>query len=385
MKIFSERAGKIYHVQSDYDCFVPTSLFDISINNDDELASLLSEASLLLGQLDGIAVSLPDRDLFLSMYVQKEATVSSQIEGTQASLSDVLQAKKKDNKKRKETEEVVNYVRALNMGISLLDTLPISFRYIKELHVELLKGVRGENKNPGEVRRSQNWIGPAGCTLRTATYVPPSVDKMTECIYDLENYMNSEIEVSPLIKIALIHYQFETIHPFLDGNGRLGRLLIPLWLKENKVLSYPLIYISLYFKENRQEYYSLLMDVRFKGKYEEWIKFFLRGVASMSKQAIKTISELSKVKEECIKLIDMGSSRGKVNHMRFLSLLLKHPYIDSGDVISELKVSKPTASKLIQDFVNMGIVSSISKEKQRYVAYRFDKYVDILESGTETK
>ena len=294
MKLYSERAGKIYHVQSDYDCFVPTSLFNININNDNELSSLLSEASLLLGQLDGIATSLPNRDLFLSMYVKKEATVSSQIEGTQTSLSDFLQVEKKDIKKRKDTEEVVNYVRALNMGISLLDSLPISFRYIKELHKELLKGVRGESKNPGEVRRSQNWIGPAGGTLTDATYVPPSVDKMDDCIYDLENYMNSTIEVPFLIKIALIHYQFETIHPFLDGNGRLGRLLIPLWLKESKVLNYPLIYLSLYFKENRQEYYSLLMDVRFKGRYEEWIKFFLIGVTLMSKQSIKTIGELSK-------------------------------------------------------------------------------------------
>lgn len=385
MKLYSERAGKIYHVQSDYDCFVPTSLFNININNDNELSSLLSEASLLLGQLDGIATSLPNRDLFLSMYVKKEATISSQIEGTQTSLSDFLQVEKKDIKKRKDTEEVVNYVRALNMGISLLDTLPISFRYIKELHKELLKGVRGESKNPGEVRRSQNWIGPAGGTLTNATYVPPSVDKMDDCIYDLENYMNSTIEVPFLIKIALIHYQFETIHPFLDGNGRLGRLLIPLWLKESKVLNYPLIYLSLYFKENRQEYYSLLMDVRFKGRYEEWIKFFLIGVTLMSKQSIKTIGELSKTRDDCINLINRGASHAKGNQLRLLTLLLKHPYIDSTDVVSGLEVSKPTAGKLLQDFVDMGIISSIDKSKQRYVTYRFDKYADILESGTEAK
>lgn len=385
VKLYSERAGKLYRVESGFACFVPTSLFDIKIGNDDELSALLSKASLVLGQLDGMAVVLPDRDLFLSMYVQKEAVVSSQIEGTEASLSDILQSEKKNNEKQEETEEIVNYVKALNVGLSLLDSLPISFRYIKELHKELLKGVRGGSKDPGEVRRSQNWIGPAGATIKNATYIPPSVDKMAPCIYDLENYMNSTLEVSPLIKIALIHYQFETIHPFLDGNGRLGRLLIPLWLKENKVLNYPLIYLSLYFKENRQEYYSLLMDVRFKGHYEEWIKFFLRGVVLMSEQAIKTIQEISKIKEQCIKKIDKNSSRARENQMRLLSLILKHPYFDSGDIVNKLGLSKPTANKLIKDFVEMGIITSMNKEKQRYVTYRFDKYIDILEKGTETK
>ena len=382
MKLFSERAGKLYHTQSDYDCFVPTSLYNVHIANDNELASLLSEANLSLGQLDGLATALPDRDLFLSMYVQKEAVVSSQIEGTQASLSDVLQSSKTTAEKRKETEEVVNYVHALNTGVSLLDPLPVSMRYIKKLHKELLKGVRGEDKDPGEIRRSQNWIGPKGCTLAAATYVPPSVDQMTECLHDLENYMNSSLEVAPLIKIALIHYQFETIHPFLDGNGRLGRLLIPLWLKAHGIFNYPLIYLSLYFKENRQEYYALLMDVRFKGRYEEWIKFFLKGVTLMSKQAIKTITEISEVKEMCLKKIEKSSSRAKGNQLRLFSFIMKHPYFDSGDVTSNLQVSKPTASKLIQDFVAMGIVSSIDKEKQRYVTYRFDRYVDILEKGT---
>jgi Uncharacterized conserved protein len=383
MKLYSERAGKIYHVQSNYDCFVPASLFDITIKHDEELASLLSEASLFLGKLDGIASALPDRDLFLSMYVQKEAVVSSQIEGTQASLSDVLQSGSRVSEKRKDTEEIVNYVRALNVGVSLLDALPISFRYIKELHKELLKGVRGENKNPGEFRRSQNWVGPKGCILSTATYVPPSIDKMIDCLNDLENYMNSSLEVSPLIKIALIHYQLETIHPFLDGNGRLGRLLIPLWLKENKVLNYPLLYLSLFFKENRQEYYSLLMDVRFKGRYEEWIKFFLRGVTLMSQQAITTINEITKVKEECEQRIRNGSSREQTNQLRLLSMVLKHPYFGSSDITNGLQVSKPTASKLISDFVKMGIVSATDKEKRSYVTYRFDRYVGILEKGTE--
>ena len=195
------------------------------------MIDLLNESNLLLGKLDGVAVNLPDRDLFISMYVEKEATVSSQIEGTQASLSDVLQ--KNNTEKRKETEEIVNYVHSLNYGLNLMDSLPISIRYLRELHRELLKGVRGETKNPGELRRSQNWIGPRGCNLNNATFIPPSVELMTEALNDLESYINDDVNVSSLIKIALIHYQFETIHPFLDGNGRLGRLLIILLLKYN--------------------------------------------------------------------------------------------------------------------------------------------------------
>ena len=295
MKLYSNRAGELRHVQSDYDCFVPKSLLEVEIKIDDELIDLLSNANRLLGILDGMATSLPDRDLFIAMYVEKEAVVSSQIEGTQASLSDVLQ--KQSSEKRKDIEEIVNYVHSLNYGIELMNRLPISIRYLKEIHKELLKGVRGENKNPGELRHSQNWIGPMGCTLSNATFVPPTVDLMQEALNDLELYMNDADNLSSLIKIALIHYQFETIHPFLDGNGRLGRLLITLWLKYTKYLQYPLLYLSLFFKQNRTEYYSLLMDVRFKGKYEEWIKFFLKGIIEISLDAIDTINKINKIKD----------------------------------------------------------------------------------------
>ena len=251
MKLYSDRAGMLYHVQSDYDCYVPKSLNEVELKIDDELLDLLSEANRLLGNLDGVASALPDRDLFIAMYVEKEAVVSSQIEGTQASLSDVLQ--RNNSEKRMETEEIVNYVHSLNYGIELMDKLPISIRYLREIHKELLKGVRGENKNPGELRHSQNWVGPMGCTLSNASFVPPSVDLMKDALNDLELYMNKTDNLSSLIKIALIHYQFETIHPFLDGNGRLGRLLIILWLKYTKYLQYPLLYLSLFFKQNRTE------------------------------------------------------------------------------------------------------------------------------------
>ena len=380
MKLYSNRAGKLYHVQSDYDCFIPESLNNIEINMDEEMIDLLEESNKLLGKLDGISSNLPDRDIFISMYVEKEAVVSSQIEGTQASLSDVLQ--KNNIEKRKETEEIVNYVHSLNYGIELMEKLPLSIRYLKEIHKELLKGVRGENKNPGELRHSQNWIGPQGCNLSNATFVPPSVDKMNDALNDLELYMNSDSNVSSLIRIALIHYQFETIHPFLDGNGRLGRLLIILWLKYNKYLNYPLLYLSLYFKQNRMDYYSLLMDVRFKGKYEEWIKFFLKGIIEMSSNSIDTINKITELKEEVNNSIDSLNYKNKDTYYKVMNYLYRHPYFTSNDLIEEFKLTKPTVSKIIKELVDLNIIIPTS-DKKRYVTYKFDKYVNILEHGTE--
>lgn len=380
MKLYSNRAGELYHVQSNYDCFVPKSLNNIEINMDKELVELLEESNNLIGKLDGIATNLPNRDIFISMYVEKEAVVSSQIEGTQVSLSDVLQ--KNNTEKRKETEEIVNYVHSLNYGIELMDKLQISIRYLKEIHKELLKGVRGENKNPGELRHSQNWIGPQGCTLSNATFIPPSVDKMNEALNDLELYMNNDSNVSSLIRIALIHYQFETIHPFLDGNGRLGRLLIILWLKYSNYLNYPLLYLSLYFKQNRMDYYSLLMDVRFKGKYEEWIKFFLKGIIEMSKNSIDTINRIIELKRRINNSIDELNYKNKDTYYNVMNYLYRHPYFNSNDLILEFKLTKPTVSKIIKELVSLKIIVPTS-DKQRYVTYKFEKYVEILEHGTE--
>lgn len=379
MKLYSNRAGSLYHVQSDYDCYVPNSLFNIEIKYDDELIDLLTNANNIIGKLDGISTNLPDRDLFISMYVEKEAVVSSQIEGTQASLSDVLQ---KNSNKVKETEEIVNYVHALNYGIELLDKLPISIRYFKEIHKELLKGVRGESKNPGELRHSQNWIGPQGCNLSNATFIPPSVDKMKDALNDLEIYMNEKTNIPQLIKIALIHYQFETIHPFLDGNGRLGRLMIPLWLKENNYLSNPLLYLSLYFKQNRTEYYGLLMDVRFKGKYEEWIKFFLKGIIEMSNNSIETISQIQNLMSNINDKLENLNIRNKENYYNAIKYLYMHPYFDSTDLRDYLSLTKPTISKIINELMNLNIISSLDN-KQRYVKYYFKDYVGILEKGAE--
>ena len=370
-------------MQSGYDCFVPTKLINVSINEDDELKDLLNRATYALGKLDGIASQVPNRDLFLATYVQKEATVSSQIEGTQASLSDVLQAQIDNGDKRKDTQDIVNYVKALNNGLLLMDKLPLSIRFLKEVHKDLLVGVRGEYKNPGELRNSQNWIGPAGCGLNRASFVPPCVEKMNESLYDLENYLNNDLNVNALIKIALVHYQFETIHPFLDGNGRLGRLLIALLLKNEGYLKYPLLYLSLYFKQNRTEYYGHLMDVRFKGKYEEWIKFFLKGIIETANDSMETIEKLSSIKIEATNKIESLEKINKQMYLSALDYVFVHPYVSSVELREELNVSKPTISKLLSTLVENGILKPTSS-KQRNVTYRFTKYADVLEEGTES-
>jgi len=382
MKLYSKRAGELYHVQSNYDCFIPKSLYDFELKIDDELIYLLDKASSNLGKLNGIGKNLPDKDLFISMYVEKEALVSSQIEGTQASLSDVLQYNKIDEGKRKETEDVVNYVHALNYGINLLNELPISGRFLKVIHKELLRGVRGKDKNPGEMRHSQNWIGPQGCTLSNASFVPPSVDKMVEEFSDLEKYMNDDTVLAPLIKIALIHYQFETIHPFLDGNGRLGRILIPLWLKEQGLLDDSLLYLSLFFKKNQYEYYGLLMDVRLKGEYERWIKFFLNGVIEMSNNSITTIDRITALKNNVIDTINSIELKNKSNIFKVIDYIFRHPYFDSTDLRETLNVSKPTVSSIIKKLLDYNIID-MEEEKKRYVKYKFTSYISILEEGVD--
>ena len=250
LKLENSRAGTLKSMRSDYKCFIPHRLQDLKINVDDDINRLINKAYLLLGRLDGMAITLPDIDLFVSMYVQKEAVISSQIEGTQASLIDVLQMNREKGK-IKDTEEIVNYIKATNYSFKRLDELPLCMRLIKETHAVLLSNVRGKEKMPGEFRKSQNWIGHAGSTLQNASFIPPAPDEMDICLSDLEKYMHEDSTISNLVKAALIHYQFETIHPFLDGNGRMGRLLIILFLKEQGLIEYPVLYLSYFVKKLR--------------------------------------------------------------------------------------------------------------------------------------
>ena len=382
MKLYSDRTGYLHHVLSDYDCYVPKSLNEIMINFDNELINLLSEANRYIGKLSEISRFLPDKDIFISKFVEKESAVSSQIEGTQATLEDVFQINKRDEKSRKDTEEIVNYVHALNYGIKLLEKLPVSIRYLKEVHKVLLQNLRGSDRNAGELRSSQNWIGPQGSTLKNATFIPPSPDKMRETLYYLEKYINSKIELDPLIQAALIHYQFETIHPFLDGNGRLGRMLIPIFLNEKGILNDPILYISLYFKMNRSEYYELLMNVRFRGKVEGWIKFFLKGIVETSKSLIEAIENISRLNIETNEKILSLNIKNKEIYFETIKYMYEHPYFDSGDLIRHFKLSKPTILNIIKTLERLKIISPTSNKK-RYVTYRFDDYVSILEQGTE--
>ena len=380
MRLENNRAGELKKMQSDYECFVPHNLKDIKLNLDSEINALINKAYLLLGRLDGMAITLPDIDLFVSMYVQKEAVISSQIEGTQASLVDVLQ-KDKGNEKIKDTEEIVNYIKATHYAFKRLNELPLCMRLIKETHSVLLSNVRGEEKMPGEFRKSQNWIGHAGSTLKNASFIPPAPDEMDICLRDLEKYIHEDSNISNLIKIALIHYQFETIHPFLDGNGRMGRLLIILYLREQGLIEYPVLYLSYFFKKNRNKYYELLNNIRIKGEFEEWIKFFIDGICEISEDAITSIQKIVELKKNDMEKIRQFSSGNISNLLLVYEYLLKHPFVESEDVKNLASVSKPTVNKLLENLMDMEILELV-EDKKRYRQYVYKKYVDILSEGT---
>ena len=380
MKLETDRAGVLKRMQSDYECFVPHDLKYLKFNIDEELQNLINRAYLLLGRLDGMATTLPDINLFVSMYVQKEAVISSQIEGTQASLIDVLQKDRK-NEKIKDTEEIVNYIKATNYAFKRLEELPLCMRLIKETHSILLSGVRGNEKSPGEFRKSQNWIGYAGCTLNTASFVPPAPCEMEKSLSDLEKYIHEDSFIPNLIKIALIHYQFETIHPFLDGNGRMGRLLIVLFLKERGLIEYPVLYLSYFFKKNRNRYYELLNNVRVKGEFEEWIKFFIKGICEISEDAISSIQKIIELKKADIEKI-RNIPKGNISNLLLIyDYLLKHPFLETEDIRRLSDLSKPTINKLLETLIELEILELV-EEKKRYKQYVYRKYVDILSEGT---
>lgn len=380
MRLENNRAGQLKRKQSDYECFIPHNLKEIKLNIDTDINHLINKAYLLLGRLDGMAITLPDMDLFVSMYVQKEAVISSQIEGTQASLIDVLQ-KDRANEKIKDTEEIVNYIKATNYAFKRLNELPLCMRLVKETHSVLLSNTRGQEKMPGEFRKSQNWIGHAGSTLNNASFIPPAPDEMESCLSDLEKYLHENSDVSNLIKIALIHYQFETIHPFLDGNGRIGRLLIILYLKEQGLIEYPVLYLSYFFKKNRNRYYELLTNVRMKGEFEEWIKFFISGICEIAKDAVTSIQKIIELKKNDTEKIRQFSSGNISNLLLVYDYILKHPFFETEDVRKLIGVSKPTVNKLLENLMEMNILELV-EDKKRYRQYVYRKYVDILSEGT---
>lgn len=373
------RAGTFIDSQIGYSYFSPKKLPpDPPIEFDSEMINLLSTADRKLGRLDGITQILPNPELFVAMYVRKEAVLSSQIEGTQASLSDVLNREIKPEK-REEVNDVVNYVNAMNYGLKRLKDFPLSLRLIREIHAELLRNGRGSTRNPGEFRKTQNWIGPANCTLNEATFVPPIVPVMNDALGELELYLHKESDIPALIKIALVHAQFESIHPFLDGNGRMGRLLITFWLCQQGILSQPLLYLSYYFKKYRLDYYDHLMDVRNRGNWESWIKFFLKGVSLVSDEATNAAKDIMALKSKYEKLL----SDSNTNSLRLLDMLFEYPFVDKNLIATELSIAAPTAGRLVTEFCSHGILVDVSPSKQRYKQYAFKEYLDILNRGTE--
>ncbi len=380
----NDRAGKFVAQSGGYKAFIPNPLPPHPLLvYDEELQALLSQADRAVARLDGITTVLPNPDLFMGMYVKKEALLSSQIEGTQASLEGVLEFEA-DLTPRGDMEgvlEVVNYIKAMNHGIQRLKEFPMSLRLITEVHKLLIEGTRGTHRSPGEFRRSQNWIGPPGATLNEAAFVPPPPSLITQSMGALEKFLYEKDTIPPLVKIALIHAQFETIHPFLDGNGRIGRLLIAFYLVWKEILSKPLLYLSYYLKKYRSDYYGLLEKIRTEGAWEEWTKFFLKGVYVTSAEAAATAREIIGLKEKLHEEL-YSRSIASIYGVKLIDLLFAKPVINVGDVIQGLKVSKETASELVRKFEAAGILAEITGKK-RYRKYTFREYVAIVAKGTQ--
>jgi hypothetical protein len=383
-----ERAGTLKKQLSGemaYFSFYPSKLPpNPPIDVDSEIIDKLINAHRVLAILDDRATNIPNIDLFISMYVQKEALLSSQIEGTQATLEDIFNPSIDENINA-EVDDVVNYIKAAKYAIKRLETLPLCNKLLLETHKILLSGVRGKEKNPGEFRQSQNWIGGAGSTIKTARYIPPDVLSMKESLSDLEKYMNAEAELDDLIRIALIHYQFESIHPFLDGNGRIGRLLIVLYLLEKKVIKTPSLYLSFYLKEHRIEYYDRMSAIRETGDYEQWIKFFLEGIYASGKSAIETANELIALRDKNIRKLrnEKYTKRTLETMMKVFHYLEAHPIIDIGKTAEDLSIAYNTVSSAVNRFEKLGILHLVKKQGRNKV-YSYKEYIDILKDGTET-
>lgn len=361
-----------------YKSFRPAPL-PPELNMDDDMLKYLTGATRALATLDALATHIPNMNLFVSMYVRKEALLSSQIEGTQATLEDVLDPLVEKNANQN-VADVVNYIKATEFALARMHELPLCNRLLKETHAVLMQGVRGQEKNPGEFRVSQNWIGAQGSSIKNARYIPPNPHDMVEAMSDLEKYMNEDDSLDVLLKAALIHYQFETIHPFLDGNGRVGRLLITLFLLDKRALHYPALYISYYLKLNRIEYYDRMSEVRAKDNYEQWVKFFLLAIKESAEDAADTIEKLSVLHDKNIALVDGMGRQAKTARLLF-DYIEKNPIIDIGKTASELGVSFNTASSYIGRLVECGILVQTNNVERKRV-FSYEDYLSILRKDT---
>ena len=371
------RAGQLVRQDSGYTAFVPVPLPpDPALDFDTELIGGLAGAADAVGRLDGVAQTLPNPDLFVAMYVRREAVLSSQIEGTQSTLNDVLAYELEPGRHDlpDNVEEVVNYVRALNYGLDRLAELPLSLRLIREIHAELLHTGRGAGKEPGEFRRSQNWIGSDGLSLRDATFIPPPPEDMKKALGDLETFLHTDHGLPPLIECALAHAQFETIHPFLDGNGRVGRLLIAFLLVHRGVLHRPLLYLSYYLKRQRAAYYDRLTAIREDGDWEGWLRFFLTGVRATAEEAVGTARAIVALREQHQ---TTAADVGGVNGVKALDTLFERPLVNVNLLAQALEVTFATANRVIDSLQGAGIVDEITGGRRNRV-FRYTPYLRLF-------
>ncbi len=366
--------------EMEYKSFLPSPLPPIPpVVIDDEMTHLLILANTWVTKLESISSLIPHIALFVSMYIRKEALMSSQIEGTVCTLDDILDPTLELNA-NPDVLDVINYIKATDYAVNRLKKLPLCNRLIRETHAVLMEGVRGLEKSPGEFRTSQNWIGGEGLSLKGARFIPPHPDDMVVAMSDLEKYMNGPDTLDVLVRSALIHYQFETIHPFLDGNGRIGRLLITLFLMEKNILTTPALYISYYLKKNRMEYYDRLTYVRTKGEYEQWIKFYLTAVSQSAKDAHENIVRLVKLQYEHLARINT-LGRARFTALQLFSYVTSNPIIEIHRTATALQLSFNTIASAVKRLVDIGIlVQSGGNKRGRTFSYK--EYLDILKDGT---
>jgi len=363
--------------KAEYACFIPATLppQNPTIQYDDEMIYLISEANRYIGRLDEVTDTLISPSYFVYMYARKEATLSSQIEGTRATFSDLIKAEAgMSDEVPNDVKEIENYVKATSYGFDRLETLPLSLRLIREIHGILMEGVRGENKTPGEFRRSQNWIG--GYSISTASYVPPSIDYLNNCLDSFEKFMHENDRMSPLVKAALIHSQFEMIHPFLDGNGRVGRLLIAFYLAANDILHKPTLYLSKFIKQNQQTYYECLSNIHSKGDYETWIKFFLTGVIETAQEAVEIARSITAIREEDLKKIN-AMGRTSENALVIYEGLFDKPTISIEEATKKLDISVATSGRLLERLCEEGILSNLDNRTRKKV-FIYKRYIDVF-------
>ena len=363
-----------------YQSFKPNPLPPIpEIEMDGEIVKLLVDANKQLVKLDTASQLISNADLFISMYVRKEALISSQIEGTQCTLDDVLDPEVEANANL-DVSDVINYVKATQYALKRLERLPLCCRLIREIHEVLMENVRGQDKTPGEFRHSQNWIGPANCSLKDARYIPPNVEDMQTAMSDLEKYINENVDYDPLIRAALIHYQFETIHPFLDGNGRIGRLLILLYLMEQRLIEKPVIYISYFLKKNQIEYYDRISEVRRTGNFEQWIRFFLEAVSKAASDSLEAIRQLSVLDDTNVEKLPK-TTRSKDNLRAVFDYIEQYPIIDIKRTAKELEVSYNTVAAAVRKLVELGILQETTNAARNRV-FAYEEYLAILRKDT---